>query len=407
MRINVRDLVDATIDDHLNVAITVTNTDDPGTVTLPTEFTGWEAATATVTDPDGAISNLTWQWSRGETASGTFNNISGATSDSYTPVAADAGKYLKARHRARVNHLAILVDLLVAAAIRSLDYTWISPVDRRPPDCLFRRRGTSMFAGGRRQAGHLEQPLALTMAMAAPYTRQACQLALAADTRISAQTWWGVVIMQSVIRSGELVLRSKPWSVIGPYNDSLMDSLFPSLNTLQRVAISLLFVGLLVSFGRATFYLPDNPVPITFQTTGVLLIGGVLGLRWSIFAILVYYFLGMAGVPVFKDGGNGWHYVTGTVTGGYLLGFVAAAVLVGYLSQHGWTRGRSLWPMLLGSLFIYVPGLLWLHYFDFGWPAEGDLFSGGMYPFIPGDLVKLMIASLVVGFGWRLADRRR
>ena len=213
--------------------------------------------------------------------------------------------------------------------------------------------------------------------------------------------------MQNVIRPGEFIVLAKPWSLIGQYSSSLMDALFPSINIYQRVAISLFFVVLLVSFGRATFYLPGNPVPISFQTTGVLLMGGVLGLRWGFFAILVWYFLGMAGVPVFKDGGNGWHYVSNTATAGYLMGFIGAAVLVGYLSQHGWNRGRSLWPMLLASLFVYVPGLLWLHFKDLGWPAEGELFSGGMYPFIPGDLVKLMIASLVVGFGWTLADRRQ
>ena len=67
--------------------------------------------------------------------------------------------------------------------------------------------------------------------------------------------------MQNVIRSGEFVVQAKPWAVIGQYTPSLMDSLFPSLNTVQRLAISLFFVGLLVAFGRATFYLPDNPVP--------------------------------------------------------------------------------------------------------------------------------------------------
>ena len=214
-------------------------------------------------------------------------------------------------------------------------------------------------------------------------------------------------MMQRVIKSGAVVVQAKPWSVIGPHNPSLMDALFPSINTLQRLAISLFLVGVLVAFGRATFYLPDNPVPITFQTTGVLLMGGVLGLRWGLFAILVYYFLGMAGVPVFKDGGNGWHYVSATATGGYLIGFIAATWLVGYLAQHGWHRSRVLWPMLLGNLVLYVPALLWLHFFDLGWPPEGELFKGAMYPFIPGDLVKLMLAALVVGLGWSIADRRR
>ena len=204
-----------------------------------------------------------------------------------------------------------------------------------------------------------------------------------------------------------MIARLPPFSVIGRYSPSLMDSLFPSINTLQRLAISLFFVGLLVAFGRITFYLPDNPVPISFQTTGVLLMGGVLGLRWGLVAILVYYFLGMAGVPVFKDGGNGWHYVSGTVTAGYIIGFIAAVPVVGFLSQHGWDRGRVLWPMLLGGLVIYFPALLWLHFFDFGWPPEGELFKSGMYTFIPGDLVKLMLASLVVGAGWSWVDRRR
>ena len=218
-------------------------------------------------------------------------------------------------------------------------------------------------------------------------------------------------MLQNVMRPGGLIAEMPALALVGPRNPSLMDALFPGVGTLGRMAISLLLVGVLVGFGRATFYLPDNPVPITFQTTGVLLMGGVLGLRWGLFAILVYYFMGMAGIPVFKDGGNGWAYVSGSATAGYIIGFIAAAAMVGYLSERGWHRSRILWPMLLGNLVIYVPGLLWLHYFDFttriGWPPEGELFNAGMYPFIPGDLVKLMIASLVVGLGWAIADRRQ
>ena len=213
-------------------------------------------------------------------------------------------------------------------------------------------------------------------------------------------------MISKAIQARTTIFQLPPFSIIGPQSSSLMDALLPSLNTLQRAGISILFVGLLVAFGRATFYLPDNPVPISFQTTGVLLMGGVLGLRWGTFAILAYYILGMIGIPVFKDGGNGWAYVSSGATAGYLIGFVLAAPLIGFLTQHGWDRGRVLWPMLLGNLAIYIPALIWLHFMDLGWPAEGKLFTDGMYVFIPGDLVKLMLASMIVGLGWSMVDHK-
>ena len=213
-------------------------------------------------------------------------------------------------------------------------------------------------------------------------------------------------MMQMVARPGALIARARPWALLDRPGPSLLEALYPQATTVHKLAVSLALVGVLVGLARARFFLPDNPVPITFQTFGVLMIGGVLGWRWGLFSILVYYFLGMAGVPVFQGGGNGWAYVGEGVTGGYLVGFIASAWLVGYLSQRGWNRGRSMWPMVLGMLVVYLPGLLWLRYGGFSWPAEGELFSSGMYPFIPGDLVKAMLAAVVVGLGWKMADRR-
>ena len=213
--------------------------------------------------------------------------------------------------------------------------------------------------------------------------------------------------MQNVAARSRQISRWGIGSFIGARNPSLMQSLLPSASFWQKAAIALLFIGLLVAFGRARFYLPGNPVPITLQTFGVLLTAGVLGWRWGMVSILGWYFLGMAGVPMFQGGGNGWAYVSGSPTGGYLIGFILSVAFVGYLSQRGWNRGRSLWPILLGALLLYLPALLWLHYFDFGWPPEGQLFVAGMYVFMPGDLAKLMAAAVVTGALWAVADRRR
>ena len=87
---------DTTVDATIAVTISVNNKDEAGTVTLPSMFTGGTAATASVTDPDGTVSGDSWRWARGDTATGSFSDISGATSASYTPIAADVGKYLRA-----------------------------------------------------------------------------------------------------------------------------------------------------------------------------------------------------------------------------------------------------------------------------------------------------------------------
>ena len=87
---------DTTVDATITVTISVNNKDEDGTVTLPATFVGGTAATASVSDPDGTVSGDSWRWARGNTATGAFSDIGGATSASYTPVVADVGKYLRA-----------------------------------------------------------------------------------------------------------------------------------------------------------------------------------------------------------------------------------------------------------------------------------------------------------------------
>ncbi len=203
-------------------------------------------------------------------------------------------------------------------------------------------------------------------------------------------------------RTASARLRSLP----GFNGKSLFDSLFPSATIWHRLAAAIAMAGVTALLAQARFFLPDNPVPITFQVYGVLMTGGLLGFRWGLLSAVIYYVAGMAGIPVFQSGNGGWNYIAHGLTGGYLIGFILASGVTGFLSQRGWNRGSSLWAMLLASLLVYGPGLIWLAVFDLGWPAEGELFSAGMYPFIPGDLVKVMLAALTAALLWKAADRR-
>jgi biotin transport system substrate-specific component len=171
----------------------------------------------------------------------------------------------------------------------------------------------------------------------------------------------------------------------------------------------LLDVVLLVLFSAfvaltAQVEIPLWPVPLTLQTLGVLFTGAVLGSRRGALALLLYLTEGALGLPVFAGGASGVGYMLGP-TGGYLVGFVVAAGVVGWLAQRGWDR-RLVWAavaMVIGNVIIYVCGVAWLAVF------LGDLWGAlvkGMLLFVVGDLIKIAVAALTLPGGWKLARRR-
>ena len=150
--------------------------------------------------------------------------------------------------------------------------------------------------------------------------------------------------------------------------------------------------------------IPLWPVPLTLQTLGVLFTGAVLGSRRGALALLLYLTEGALGLPVFAGGASGVGYMLGP-TGGYLVGFVVAAGVVGWLAQRGWDR-RLVWAavaMVIGNVIIYACGVAWLAVF------LGDLWGAlvkGMLLFVVGDLIKIAVAALTLPGGWKLARRR-
>ena len=111
------------------------------------------------------------------------------------------------------------------------------------------------------------------------------------------------------------------------------------------------------------------------------------------------------GSDALRTPAEAWNASITGVTGGYIIGFVVAAGVSGYLSQIGFIRSSSLWAIALGGLLLYAPALIWLANIDFGWPAEGKLFVDGMYIYMPGDITKILATSLAVTVLWNHGDR--
>lgn len=144
-----------------------------------------------------------------------------------------------------------------------------------------------------------------------------------------------------------------------------------------------------------------GPVPITGQTLAVLLSGAMLGSRLGAMSQMTYLAIGATGIPFwFAFGGPpGIARIIGP-TGGYLIGFVAAAFVVGWLAERSWDR--RVWTaglaMLIGNIVIYVFGLMWLSRFV----APDAVLRSGLYPFVIGDTLKIVLAALALPAGWRL-----
>lgn len=162
------------------------------------------------------------------------------------------------------------------------------------------------------------------------------------------------------------------------------------------IMVGSLFVALLA---QVSIPLPFTPVPITGQTFAVLLVGAMLGSRRGAASLALYTIEGVAGLPVFAGGVSGLARLFGP-TGGYLLGFIAAAYVVGLLAERGLDRSwrTSLLPFAVGTLVIYLCGVTWLAAF-IGFDKAP---VGGLYPFLVGDLIKLALAAAALPSAWAL-----
>ncbi len=191
----------------------------------------------------------------------------------------------------------------------------------------------------------------------------------------------------------------------------LVKTLWPKRSLARDLALVLLGSLFVALTARVAIPLPFTPVPITGQTLGVLLVGAALGSRLGFFALLAYLAEGAMGLPVFAGGTGGAARILGP-TGGYLLAFPLAAGLVGLLVERlGLDRSflGTLLAMLAGNLLIYLLGLSWLGAWLMGagkFQGVGALLAMGMLPFLPGDLIKAVLAALLLPSAWRFLGRR-
>ena len=176
---------------------------------------------------------------------------------------------------------------------------------------------------------------------------------------------------------------------------------------------SLLYKALLVVFGTALLIvsakikIPFWPVPMTMQTLVVLGLGMAYGWRLAGATMVLYLIQGAMGFPVFAgtpEKGIGLAYMAGS-TGGYLIGFIFAAMLCGYLAERGWDRNAltTAAAMLLGNTVIYVSGLLWLGSL-LGW--DKPILEWGLFPFVFGDVAKIALAMVVLPLAWRMLGNK-
>jgi len=186
----------------------------------------------------------------------------------------------------------------------------------------------------------------------------------------------------------------------------LANAIWPAEQSNPWLRNALLAIGgsLLIAIS-AQIKVPMLPVPMTMQTFAVLLIGLAFGARLGAATVLLYLAEGFAGLPVFTGAAAGGPAYFMGPTGGYLVGFVAAAFAAGWLAEQGWGRPalQVFAAMLIGTAIIYLGGVTWLA-FGLGLGVEKAI-AAGMVPFLAGDAVKAALAAACLPIAWKLIGR--
>lgn len=191
-----------------------------------------------------------------------------------------------------------------------------------------------------------------------------------------------------------------------PEAATLRLAVLPRSGLLTDVLLIVAGAGLIAASAQFTISLPFTPVPITGQTFSVLLVGASLGTVRGGSSALLYVLVGIAGAPVYAQSDAGWDVIVGA-SGGYLVSYPIVAALTGWLAEQRWDRRLSsaIGAMLTGNVIIYLVGLPWLAVV-LNTNLERTL-ELGLYPFIPGDTLKLYLAAVLLPTAWKLVQRTR
>ncbi len=190
--------------------------------------------------------------------------------------------------------------------------------------------------------------------------------------------------------------------------------------TLKQIVLVVGGIAVMAALAKIKVPLWPSPVPITLQTFGVLLIGTAYGARLGLATMIGYLAVGALGFDVFTSSttqNSGLAYMLGG-TGGYLMGFVVAALILGATARRGWDRhvAGSLGGMVAATVVIYSMGMGWLAFLihSNGWfdpAAFGSVWdqtlAWGFAPFVVGEAMKLALAALLVPALWKLVGAAR
>lgn len=164
-------------------------------------------------------------------------------------------------------------------------------------------------------------------------------------------------------------------------------------NKLNDLIYAGLFAALTAVLGLISIPMPISPVPISGQSLAIMLAGSILTVRQAAYSVLTFLLVGAAGVPVISGGNGGIGVIVGP-RGGYLIGFLVGVIVISLIKG----LGNNVWRLVLaniagGIVVVYIMGALWLSFIT-GMDLQKALIAG-VLPFIPGDLCKVFIASVI------------